>query len=65
MEDQDRDNDGIEDRMDRCPFSPKQYNFVPGRPEMRSLWSCLMTTMHVFLAHIPNEVVEILVWDLV
>eukprot|EP00434_Breviolum_minutum_P022045 symbB.v1.2.019461.t1/scaffold1593.1/size164412/3 len=28
VEDQDRDNDGIEDRMDRCPFSPKQYNFV-------------------------------------
>lgn len=28
VEDQDRDNDGVEDRMDRCPFSPKQYNFV-------------------------------------
>ena len=39
MEDQDRDNDGIEDRMDRCPFSPKQYNFVPGCPEVRTFWS--------------------------
>ncbi|CAE7351897.1 agaA [Symbiodinium natans] len=28
VEDQDRDNDGIEDKMDRCPFSPQQYNFV-------------------------------------
>eukprot|EP00913_Durusdinium_trenchii_P010463 g9810.t1 len=28
VEDQDRDNDGIEDKVDRCPFSPKQYNFV-------------------------------------
>ncbi|CAJ1433550.1 unnamed protein product [Effrenium voratum] len=28
VEDQDRDNDGIEDKVDRCPFSPQQYNFV-------------------------------------